>query len=752
MKEVLSEKLNKASENTLRIEGTVENILYRNEMNGYIVLDLNSNDSMITVTGDLGDIEEGEQLVLDGNYEEHSRFGTQFHAVYCERKLPSSIVNIKKYLEGGVIKGIGPTLAKRIVDVFGTDTLRIIEEEPDKLTMVKGISPKKCEQITDESKKLFALRSVMTFLSEYHIRAQYAMRVFQVYSYDALSVIKKNPYILCSENIDLDFFKAEPIAKDMGISANSFERIYAAIAYILRQNALEGHTCLPLEKIVEIAYKTLDISEKEFYKVYNESIESSDLYQVIKDECEYVYLPEYYTAEIFIADRIQVLLDFQNPDTADFSKMISDEERSENIKYDDIQKEAIEVSLSKSIMILTGGPGTGKTTTLNAIISIYQKLGSRVLLAAPTGRAAKRMSDLTGFEAKTIHRLLEVEYDVCGKLCFKHNEGNPLKCDVIILDEMSMVDVLLFESLLRAVRIGCKIILVGDANQLPSVGAGNLLRDLIMSKKVPVVSLQKIFRQAQKSCIVMNAHRILQGKAPDLSNKTSDFFFFQRLSPQPAVDLILDLTMNRLPKAYDYSPVDDIQIISPTRKGPLGIQELNKSLQEALNGKSSVKAEYKTPVYTFREGDKVMQNKNNYDMVWKKGSEAGKGIFNGDIGKIISIDKHHHCAVIDFDGRIAPYPFQMLSNLELAYAITVHKSQGSEFDVVILPILDAFKKLCDRNLLYTAVTRARKLLIIVGSKNEVLKMSENVKKNKRYTCLKKMLEIGTNAIESEIII
>lgn len=734
----------------LHIEGTVENVLYRNELNGYIVLDLNSNDTLITVTGELGDIEEGEQLCLEGWYEEHIRFGTQFHAVYCERKFPESLSNIRKYLESGVIKGIGPAMAKKIVDVFGTDTLRIMEQEPQKLTMVKGISPKKCDDIANEAKKLFALRSISTFLSEYKIRSQYAMRAFQAFGCDALLMIKENPYILCDDSVELDFFKVEPIAKDMKIPINSDKRILAAIKSILKRNTYEGHTCLPLESVQKIAASKLDIAESDFYDTYNDSLKEQKLYQIVIDDVEYVYLPEYYSAEIFIADRIQVLIDFQNPKTIDLKSVIDKEQEQEGIVYDDVQREAITAALSKNVMIITGGPGTGKTTTLNAIISIYKKKGFTVMIAAPTGRAAKRISDLTGYNAKTIHRLLEVEFDKSGRLSFKHNERDPLQCDVLILDEMSMVDTLLFEKLLRAVRMGCKIIMVGDVSQLPSVGAGNLLKDLITSEKVPYVSLQKIFRQSQQSLIVTNAHRILNGEYPVLDNKKGDFFFFQRLDAKQASELIIDLASKRLPKAYGYSSVDDIQIITPTRKGMLGVQEMNKALQEVINPPSHLKPEIKTVMYTFREGDKVMQTKNNYDILWKKGGETGKGVFNGDIGKIISIDKKQHIVSIDFDGRIVPYPLQFLPQVELAYAITVHKSQGSEFDVVIIPVLDSYEKLCDRNLLYTAITRAKKMLILVGSQNEIFKMASNVKKQKRFTCQKYILEKGSNAVEMEI--
>ena len=393
-------------------------------------------------------------------------------------------------------------------------------------------------------------------------------------------------------------------------------------------------------------------------------------------------------------------------------------------------------------MVLTGGPGTGKTTTLNAIISIFEKMGNRVLLAAPTGRAAKRMSDLTGYEAKTIHRLLEVVYDMGDTPIFAHNENNPLDCDVLVIDEMSMVDSILFEKLLRAVRLGCKLIMVGDFHQLPSVGAGNLLEDIIHSQAVPVVELTEIFRQARKSCIITNAHKIVSGEYPDLSRTDSDFFFMRRDDYEKALDLIVDLTRRRLPNAYGYSPTEDIQIITPSRKGTVGTIELNKLLQAKLNPPEKDKREYRGFVYTYRVGDKVMQTRNNYDIVWRRGSEQGAGIFNGDIGKIISIDLAAQSAKVDFDGREASYPFDILPQLELAYAITVHKSQGCEFEAVIMPVMGGFEKLSYRNLLYTAVTRAKKLLILVGSEEKIHKMVDNDRRTRRYTCLREMLKKG----------
>ncbi|MGN0632021.1 MAG: ATP-dependent RecD-like DNA helicase [Ruminococcus sp.] len=728
------------SDQTLHIEGTVEGVMFRNEQNGYAVIELSTGGELITVVGEIGEVDEGEQLILEGNYVNHPRFGTQFSAQYCERKLPADAVNIQKYLASGAIKGIGPSLARKIVDVFGADTLEIMEKEPTRLLEIRGISPKKCENIAAEVKEIFALRSIMTFLSQYGIRSKYAMRVYQKYGSGGRDMICANPYLLCSSGIDIEFRRVEKLAHDMHITPASPDRVAAGIEFILAHNTKNGYTCLPLEKLEPKATEYLGISQKVFYQVYQQELHEGNLCEYIKGEYEYVYLPEYYRAERYIADRIRVLRDFSTMDElSKYEKMIDEEQLRHRITYEKLQREAIATALSRSIMIMTGGPGTGKTTTLNAIISLYEKQGCRVMIAAPTGRAAQRISDLTGYHAKTIHRLLEVEFDMSGETRFKHNEKNPLICDVVVVDEMSMVDVLLFESLLRALRLGCKVILVGDSDQLPSVGAGNLLGDLIASETVPVIALKQIFRQAQESCIITNAHKIINGKYPDLSRKDADFFFFQRLTPDKVTELLLQLIRERLPKAYGFSPTENIQVITPSRKGILGVVELNRLLQQVLNPPKHGVSEVKSMLYTFREGDKVMQMKNNYDLVWHKDGEEGTGIFNGDIGKILSINRHSGEAVVEFDMRRVVYPFEMLEQLELAYAVTVHKSQGSEFDAVILPILDGFPKLYYRNLLYTAVTRAKKLLIAIGSQKKICDMVDNNRRTKRYTCLRHML-------------
>jgi len=581
----------------------------------------------------------------------------------------------------------------------------------------------------------------MLFLSQYDIRSKYAMRAYQHWGTGAMDMLAANPYLLCSSGVELDFQKADAVAQGMQFAHNAPQRIQAGICYILQYNTNGGNACLPLDRLRPTACKYLQVNEAEFEIAYAAALEDHTLYVYEKNGRDFVYLEDYYIAERYIADRIGVIQDFSAPEDQEiFEKMIDAQQQEQGMQYAALQRKAIVTALSRSIMILTGGPGTGKTTTLNAIIELYEKQGYRVMIAAPTGRAASRISDLTGYEASTIHRMLAVEYDMSGNMRFQHNEHNPLDCDVMIVDEMSMVDVLLFEHLLRALRLSCKVVLVGDCDQLPSVGAGNLLRDLIHSDRVPVVALKEIFRQAQKSSIITNAHKIIQGEHPDLSRKDSDCFFFQRLQEKDATQLMLDLVKTRLPNAYGYSPMEDIQVITPSRKGSMGVIELNQQLQAVLNPKSVDKPECRSILYTFREGDKVMQIKNNYDIIWHKDGESGTGIFNGDIGYLRAINRQGQEVIAEFDGRRATYPFEQLDQLELAYAVTVHKSQGSEFQAVVMPLLGGFPKLYYRNLLYTAVTRARRLLILIGSQNVIYQMVDNNRRMNRYTCLRDMLE------------
>ncbi|MBQ7002743.1 MAG: ATP-dependent RecD-like DNA helicase [Oscillospiraceae bacterium] len=739
-KNIYVNKEGEALAETLRIEGTVESVLFRNEQNGYIVLDLNAGGEPVTVVGELGDIDEGECLSLQGEYITHPRFGPQFQAESCERRLPNTTDSIRRYLASGVIKGIGKVLADKIVETFGARTLEIMEHDPMRLMEVRGMSRRKCEEVAEEAKHIFSLRSVISYFEEYGIKSRYAMRAFRVWGENCREVVEDNPYLLCREEIGMPFRHVEPYAHDLHIPKESTCRIGAGIQHILRHNTGLGHTCLPLDRLAETAKGFLAVRESAFYEAYQEIVQEELVIEYIKNEREFVYLPEYYDAERYITDRIGVMRDFNARDDHDYSDMISQAEHNSGMHYAELQRAAIQAALSGGMLILTGGPGTGKTTTLNAIISLYEKQGHRVMIAAPTGRAAKRISDLTGYDAKTIHRLLEVQFEPSGLQKFIHNEENPLACDVLVVDEMSMVDVLLFSSLLRALRLGCKVILVGDSDQLPSVGAGNLLRHLIDSGSMPVIALTEIFRQAQQSCIVTNAHKIVHGEMPDLTKKDNDFFFFHRMEFPQAAELLLDLVCRRLPNAYRYSPTRDIQVICPSRRGVLGVVELNKALQGRLNPPTAEKAEMKSALYSFREGDKVMQTKNNYDITWTKDGENGTGIFNGDIGHIRSINRRRGEAVIDFDGRITVYPLMLLDQLELAYAITVHKSQGSEFEAVIIPLLGKFEKLSYRNLLYTAVTRAKKLLIVIGSPTKIEQMVSNNRRTNRYSCLRHMLE------------
>ena len=554
----------------IHIEGTVETVLFCNEQNGYIVLDLDTGGDYVTVVGELGTIEEGEELRLTGKYVTHPKFGAQFRAEACERKLPATETAILKYLSSGVIKGIGPTLAKRMVEEFGDKTLEVIENTPEDLIKVKGMSAKKADEISQEFRRIFGIRALMIFLAGYGVSPSVAVSAWKRWGQFAVEQIKANPYILCSQGIELEFSKAEEMAAKLEIPKDSPGRIRAGICYILTHNAFNGHTCLPEDRLKETAVKLLDVGEEVFDDNLSAACDDDELCVYDKDGRSFVFLQDFFRAEQYISTRLSVMNDCFKDTGTDYSKLIDIEEKTKIITYADKQREAISLALSKGFLILTGGPGTGKTTTLKAIISLYEQRGMKVMITAPTGRAAKRIADLTGYPAKTIHRLLEVMYDKSGQLKFKHNEQDPVSCDVMIIDEMSMVDTLLFESLLRALKLSCRLIMVGDSDQLPSVGAGNILKDMIDSGRLTVVALNEIFRQAQQSCIITNAHKIVNGEEPDLSRKDSDFFFMQRLDAEGAAVTVTELCSRRLPDAYGYSPLDDIQVLCPSRKGILG--------------------------------------------------------------------------------------------------------------------------------------------------------------------------------------
>lgn len=726
--------------NSIELEGVVESVTYCNPENGYVVLDLDVKGDYVTVVGELGNIEEGEELIVNGSYTKHIKYGMQFKALCCQRKMPATANAILKYLSSGALKGIGKTLAKRIVDEFGDKTLDIIENDPDQLSKVKGITPSKAEEIAMDFKRVFGMRALMIFLTQYNIPPSAAVSAWKKWGQYAVEIIRENPYVLCGEGIELEFDRAEGMARKIGFPMNGEARICAGITHVLTSNAFSGHTCLPCDRLKKTAVKLLEIEEELFGKCLEKGCSDGDYVRYDKDGRDFIYLTDYFTAEEYITGRLAVMSSCLKDTERDYTKLIDIEEKTKIITYAEQQRKAISLALSQGFMILTGGPGTGKTTALKAIISLYEQRGMKVMIAAPTGKAAKRISDLTGYEAKTVHRMLEVAFDGSGRLKFKHNENNPLSCDVMIVDEMSMVDTLLFEALLRALRLSCRFIMVGDSDQLPSVGAGNVLKDMIDCGLLPVVKLTEIFRQARQSCIITNAHKIVNGEQPDLSRTDNDFFFMQRLDYESASDTVIDLTVNRLPSAYGFSPAEDIQVLCPSRKGALGVIEMNRLLQLAINPPQKDKPEVKGVLYSFRTGDKVMQVKNDYDIEWTKGAEKGTGIFNGDIGIILKTVKAESRLYIDFDGRVAEYTYEMLDSLELAYAVSVHKSQGSEFSAVIIPLLGGFEKLYYRNLLYTAVTRAKKLLIIVGSKRAVEAMVNNDRRTLRYSCLRHMLE------------
>ena len=738
-------------EPVISIEGTVSEVVYMSPETGFAVIEVETDEELLPVVGELYGVSEGEELRLTGSYSNHPKFGRQFKAMAYERRMPATAAAVRKFLSSGAVKGIGAVLASRIVDTFGDDTMTILEETPGRLTEVKGISPKKADAIIKELGQMFGMRSAMNFLSSYGLTPAEGVRAWKKWGPITVDVVKDNPYLLCDEEIGVEFKRADEIALSVGIEADSGKRLFGAASHVLRHNLRNGHTCLARQTVVQLVMRLTGVEEAAIEADIDQRIEEEELFSVQKNR-EFLFLPSMYNAERYIAMRLSMMLQNRFFVSRNIDEMIDRTEAEKGIHYESLQREAIREALQKSMLILTGGPGTGKTTTLNAIIDLLEDEGLSIAIAAPTGRAAKRVSEVTGRDAKTIHRLLEVDFGSSEVTTFAHNEQHPLKADAVVIDEMSMVDTTLFESLLRGCRMGCKLILVGDSDQLPSVGPGNVLRDLIDSGCIPTVELKQVFRQAAESRIVTNAHRIVAGEYPDLKTKDNDFFFLRRQSAAAVLSTVTELVAKRLPASYGYSPLEDIQVLTPQRKGDLGVGALNESLQAALNPPQKGKREYKSTFATFREGDKVLQTRNNYDIEWEKPGtgEKGMGIYNGDIGIIQRIDLVGGTMEIDFDGRRCEYTLEMAPELDLAYAVTVHKSQGSEYSAVVLPIFGGYDKLYFRNLLYTAVTRARKLLIIVGSESRVYQMVDNNRKMLRYTGLKWFLrqEAGKPAAES----
>lgn len=736
---------------SVELSGSVEDVIYKNADNGYTVINLGCDEGLIAVVGNLGDVNEGERLSLRGGWITSPKYGRQFKAAMCERSMPETESEISAYLGSGVIKGLGPAIAKKIVKQFGTEALDIIDNDCMQLTVIKGITSDKALYISNEYHKITGVNEVIKFLGEYNFGPAHAISVWSAFEHDSIKQIKTNPYILCTSGIDIDFRSVDRMAADLGFDAENSDRVRAGIVYVLHENANAGHTCLPTEKLRESVCDNLGIERRQFESCLDDCEEKEWVVRITLGKREFVYLPEYYLAETYIAKKLAFMLRTSAQYEKDYSDEIRGVEFSENIQYEDLQRAAISACLTGSVFILTGGPGTGKTTTLNGVIKILKAQKKRILLCAPTGRAAKRMSDLTGEPARTIHRLLEVDFTAKGELKFKRNETNPLPADVVIADEMSMVDALLMCSLVRAIKPTSKFIMVGDSNQLPSVGAGNVLKDLIASHYIPSVELKEIFRQAAQSLIVTNAHRIVNGEFPVLDDRQNDFFFMNKSLESDIAGLVIQLAKQRLPDTYGFSPIDDIQVLCPTKMGMAGTKELNKQLQSALNPPSQNKAELKFFDVIFRTGDKVMQTKNDYDVLWTKNNEKGSGIFNGDIGIIRSVDRFSQNVTIDFEGRVAIYTSEMLRRLEHAYAITIHKSQGSEYDAVIIPITAFTHNLLYRNLLYTGVTRAKKMIIVIGTKELVKTMVDNNRKMLRYSLLRPLLEIEMNRKDTEEI-
>ena len=734
---------------SVELSGSVEDVIYKNADNGYTVINLGCDEGLIAVVGNLGDVNEGERLSLRGGWITSPKYGRQFKAAMCERSMPETESEISAYLGSGVIKGLGPAIAKKIVKQFGTEALDIIDNDCMQLTVIKGITSDKALYISNEYHKITGVNEVIKFLGEYNFGPAHAISVWSAFEHDSIKQIKTNPYILCTSGIDIDFRSVDRMAADLGFDAENSDRVRAGIVYVLHENANAGHTCLPTEKLRESVCDNLGIERRQFESCLDDCEEKDWVVRITLGKREFVYLPEYYLAETYIAKKLAFMLRTSAQYEKDYSDEIRGVEFSENIQYEDLQRAAISACLTGTVFILTGGPGTGKTTTLNGVIKILKAQKKRILLCAPTGRAAKRMSDLTGEPARTIHRLLEVDFTAKGELKFKRNETNPLPADVVIADEMSMVDALLMCSLVRAIKPTSKFIMVGDSNQLPSVGAGNVLKDLIASHYIPSVELKEIFRQAAQSLIVTNAHRIVNGEFPVLDDRQNDFFFMNKSLESDIAELVIQLAKQRLPDTYGFSPIDDIQVLCPTKMGMAGTKELNKQLQSALNPPSQNKAELKFFDVIFRTGDKVMQTKNDYDVLWTKNNEKGSGIFNGDIGIIRSVDRFSQNVTIDFEGRVAIYTSEMLRRLEHAYAITIHKSQGSEYDAVIIPITAFTHNLLYRNLLYTGVTRAKKMIIVIGTKELVKTMVDNNRKMLRYSLLRPLLEKEMNHKDTE---
>lgn len=738
------------------VTGYVDHVIYQNKENGYAVVSLAYGGEELVCVGNFRSVEAGETLKLNGTYVEHPVYGHQFKVESCQSTAPDDEISMERYLGSGAVKGVGEALAARIVKKFGRDTFRIIEEEPERLVEVKGISERKAREIALQMVEKKDMREAFVFLQKYGISNTLAVKIYHRYGMELYGIMKENPYRLAEDIEGIGFKTADDIASKAGIHMDSDYRIRSGILYILLQASAEGHTYLPAEILKERTAELLGLDARMIPPLLSNLAMDKKLVIKIKDGEQRVYASAYYYTELSCARMLHDLnLSIENEllpaEEEKMQALLKSLEEEQGIELDELQRKAVLRCVKSGLMILSGGPGTGKTTTINTMIRYFEREGMDILLAAPTGRAAKRMTEATGYEARTIHRLLEINGAVEeGKRAqFERNAGNPIEADVVIIDEMSMVDIYLFKALLEAVSVGTRLIMVGDVDQLPSVGPGQVLQDLIDSRAFPVVILKKIFRQAGESDIVVNAHKINHGEKIELNNKSRDFFFLERADVNVIYKHMVQLIREKLPPYVDAAPYD-IQVLTPMKKGNLGAVTLNNILQQYLNPPSDQKKEYVSGERLFREGDKIMQIKNNYQIQWEIVSsygipvDKGMGVFNGDTGMIREINHAAQLLTAEYDEhKRVEYPFSGLDEIELAYAVTIHKSQGSEYPAVILPILAGPRMLFNRNLLYTAVTRARKCVTILGSRQTIYEMIRNEKQHRRYTSLcDRIIEIG----------
>ena len=725
------------------VEGTISSIIFQNEENGYTILRLDAAGEELTVVGEMPAVSPGEYLTVRGHWVRHATYGTQFKAETVERRLPQGLKEVFHYLSSGAVKGIGKATARLLIEAFGENTLTVIEEEPEKLSEIKGITPKRARQISDSFRTQMGMRRLIEFLTEHQLPVTLTSALYRSYGDVALEVIRANPYLLIGDDFSLPFEQADRLAIELGARGDEPQRLEAGLVFELAHNSTSnGHVFLPKHKLIDAASRLLDIPYEKLEESLEDLIRQGEVVSEAIAGEEAVYLPGLHEAECYISHRIGEMSREEPLPPRDLERLLKKIQARYGITYNTQQLEAMRTAAGRRVMLLTGGPGTGKTTCLRGVLALFEEMGLETALAAPTGRASKRLGELCNAEASTIHRLLETGYEPrSGRLVFAKGEEDPLAVDAVIVDETSMVDVPLMAALLAALEGECRLVLVGDPDQLPSVGAGSLFSDLIRSDVVPTVRLTEIFRQAAESAIIRNAHMVNCGQVPELRRNDNDFFFLSRRDSFMAVDTIVDLCRRRLPERMGIAP-EQIQVLSPTRRRGTGTKNLNQALQAALNPPEKGKGERRFGDWIFREGDRVMQIKNNYDILWREldGSNSGMGVFNGDVGHILTVDKES--ITVDFEGRLVEYTPDMLGELEPAFAVTVHKSQGSEYQAVILAALDGASMLMTRGVLYTAITRARELFIVVGDEGTVAQMVANNRQTRRYSALRARLVKG----------